>query len=120
MARPWELARRSWLALALLAVAAVLLLSAAAGERGLTRVFQLEAELDQASDRNFRLVQQISSLRGDLEMTRSDDATLERLARRQLGMVRPGEMLYFVPPATGAAATAWQDEEAVLAEDGRD
>jgi cell division protein FtsB len=78
------------------AIAGFLLLSAARGERGLERVLQLRAELDDANDRNFRLVQQISGLRRDLEMARSDDATLERLARRYLGMVRPGEVLYRV------------------------
>jgi cell division protein FtsB len=61
-------------------------------------VLQLRKELEQANDRNFRLVQQISGLRRDVEMARSDDGTLERLARRYLSMVRPGEVLYHVPP----------------------
>ena len=101
----WSFLRRSWFAIAALAVAAVLLVSAAWSERGLTRVVQLRSELEQAEDRNFRLVQQISTLRRDIEMARKDDATLEHLARRYLGMARPGEVVYRVPPAKGAAGT---------------
>jgi cell division protein FtsB len=94
----------SWLALVLFAVAGVLLLSAAKGERGMERVLQLRAELDQVNDRNFRLVQQINSLKREVEMARTDDATLERLARRYLSMVRPGEVLYHVPPEKAGGA----------------
>lgn len=98
----WSFLRRSWFAIAALAVAAVLLVSAAWSERGLSRVMQLRSELEQAEDRNFRLVQQISGLRRDIEMARKDDATLEHLARRYLGMTRPGEVVYRVPPAKPA------------------
>lgn len=99
MARFLAFLKGSWLALVLFLVAAVLLLSAAKGERGMERVLQLRAELAQVNDRNFRLVQQINALRREVEMARTDDATLERLARRYLSMVRPGEVLYHVPPA---------------------
>lgn len=105
MERVWSFMRRSWFAVATLAVAGVLLLTAVWGERGLSRVLQLRTELQQTEDRNFRLVQQISSLRRDIEMARTDDATLEHLARRYLGMARPGEVIYRVPPAQGSVAS---------------
>jgi len=120
VARALAFVQRSWLAIAMFAIAGILLLSAAKGERGVERVVHLRAELEAANDRNFRLVQQISGLRRDLEMARSDDATLERLARRYLGMVRPGEVLYHVPPVTtgitsneedGPAASATSDSQ---------
>jgi len=128
VAPTWSLLRRSWFAVAALAVAIVLLISAAWSERGLSRVAQLRAELEQTEDRNFRLVQQISALRRDIEMARTDDATLEHLARRYLGMARPGEVVYRVSPAKDAAgnpapappAAAWderydaQEDEAVI------
>jgi cell division protein FtsB len=98
VARLLAFLKGSWLALALCAIAAGLLLSAAFGDHGIARIVQLRAELEQANDRNFRLVQQISSVKREVEMARSDDATLERLARRYLSMVRPGEVLYHVPP----------------------
>jgi cell division protein FtsB len=99
-----EVLRRSWLALLLGGVAAVLLLSAVKGERGLARVLQLERELEQANDRNFHLVQEIDRMRRDLTMVRGDDGALERVARRHLGMVRPGEVLYRVRPRPGTTA----------------
>lgn len=124
MAPSWSFLRRSWFAVVALAVAAVLLVSAAWSERGLSRVLQLRKELAETEDRNFRLVQQISALRRDVEMARTDDATLEHLARRYLGMARPGEVIYRVPSpkeasdgASGIAASgrgpAEQDEVAV-------
>jgi cell division protein FtsB len=118
VARTWEWLRQSWLAMALFALATALLASAAWSERGLSRVWQLRTEVEEAKDRNFRLVQQISTLRRDLEMARSDDATLEHLARRYLGMVRPGEVLYRVPAAAGGGAdedAAALDDEATVA-----
>jgi len=98
--------RRSWLGLLLGSLSAALLLSAVNGERGLARVIQLDTELELANDRNFHLVQEIDRLRHDLKMVRSDDATLERVARRHLGMVRPGEVLYRVRPRPEATALA--------------
>lgn len=126
----WSFMRRSWFAIAALAVAGVLLLTAAWGERGLSRVLQLRSELAQTEDRNFRLVQQISTLRRDIEMARTDDATLEHLARRYLGMARPGEVIYRVPSAPGSGrasrpsgtqtgeASIAEDDEAVVAPSG--
>jgi cell division protein FtsB len=102
--RIWSFVRRSWFAMAALTVAAVLLLTAAWGERGLSRVLQLRSELAQTEDRNFRLVQQISALRRDIELARTDDRRLEQLARRYLGLARPGEVIYRVPPSGGDSA----------------
>ena len=120
----WGFFRQSWLAMGLFALATALLASAAWSERGIGRVWQLRGEVEEAQDRNFRLVQQISTLRRDLEMARSDDATLEHLARRYLGMVRPGEVLYRVPTAADAGgdedAAALDDEAKVAPSDGVD
>jgi cell division protein FtsB len=122
--RIWSFVRRSWFAIAALSVAGVLLLTAAWGERGLSRVLQLRSELAQTEDRNFRLVQQISTLRRDIELARTDDSRLEQLARRYLGMARAGEVIYRVPPAAGTSATgraamlpAGTDEHALADED---
>jgi cell division protein FtsB len=118
VARLWEFVQRSWLALALLGVATVLTASAVLGDRGLTRVLHLQAELDQANERNFGLLQEINARWRDLEMARTDDPTLERLARRHLGMVRPGEILYVVPPAKtdGTSLPRDEDDGAITAE----
>jgi len=106
-----EALRRYWLAIALFALAAILLVSAATSERGLARVLQLERELEATNERNFRLVQEISELREQQALLRTDDRTLERLARRHLSMVRPGEVLYHVPPPADEAADAAKNEK---------
>lgn len=111
MTHVWEFVRRSWLAVALLAVAGVLLASAVGGDRGLTRVLHLQDELERANDRNFGLMQQVSAQRRDLDMARTDDATLERLARRHLGMARPGETLYLLPAETQRETGLPRDED---------
>jgi len=103
--RALEFLRRSWLAVALFAFAGILFLSAAKGERGLERVLQLQREVEESNDRNFHLVQQISELRREQTLLESDDATLERTARQHLSMVRPGEVLYHVPPPQPADTT---------------
>jgi cell division protein FtsB len=40
----------------------------------------------------------IDGLRGRIDRLRSDPGTLERLAREDLGMVRPGDVIIELPP----------------------
>jgi cell division protein FtsB len=105
VARALEFLRRSWLAVGLFTAAGILLLSAARGERGLARVLQLQREVEAINDRNFHLVQEINELREQQASVRDDPATVERLARRHLSMVRPGEVLYHVPPPAPGASS---------------
>ena len=55
----------------------------------------LEAKVEQTQQR-------IDSLRQRLERLRGDPATLERLAREELGMVRPGDVVIVLPEEKGA------------------
>jgi cell division protein FtsB len=45
----------------------------------------------------------IDELRGRIDRLRSDPGTLERLAREDLGMVRPGDVIIELPPEPGSA-----------------
>jgi len=103
-----------WLAIALASLSAVLLYSAVNGERGLRHVFRLEAELAEATERNFRRVQEISALRRQVRAIREDDAYLERVARRRLSFARQDEILYRVLPDRGSAG---MDDDAGRKED---
>jgi cell division protein FtsB len=90
-----------WLAIGFATLSAVLLYSALNGERGVKHVFRLEADLADANDRNFRLVQGISTLRDQVRRIRTDDGALELVARRRLSLVRRDETLYrILPPRT--------------------
>jgi cell division protein FtsB len=46
--------------------------------------------------------QRIAALRYRIERLNHDPATLERLAREELGYVRPGDVVIVLPPAAGA------------------
>lgn len=47
--------------------------------------------------------ERIEDLHGRIERLRSDPGTLERLAREDLGMVRPGDVVVELPELTAAA-----------------
>jgi len=91
-----QAARERWLAIALVGLGCALLGSAVAGEHGLAKIRGLRRELAHVNDRNFQLVQGIDRARTELHRIRTDDAALDRVARRRLGLVRDGETLYQV------------------------
>ena len=66
------------------------------GEQGLVRYRQLQRELRDLRERNARLARQIRQMRLEVSRLRDDDVTLERVARQDLGMVRPGELVFVV------------------------
>ena len=47
--------------------------------------------------------ERIEGLRGRIDRLRHDPDTLERLAREELGMVRPSDVVIVLPPAPAAA-----------------
>ena len=51
----------------------------------------LESRIEDTQER-------IDELRGRIDRLRSDPGTLERLAREDLGMVRPGDVIIELPP----------------------
>lgn len=80
-------------------VAAGLILSAVTGDQGLRGAWRLDREVAEAEQKNFELVQRISAIREEIRAIENDDETLERVARRQAHLVRPGEVLYRLSPA---------------------
>lgn len=84
---------------AILAVAAVITIDALVGEKGLLQTFR-------ASRDHARIVQSIATLRHEnarlrdtARRLREDPATIEEVARRELGLVKPGEVLVIVRDA---------------------
>ena len=83
----------------LLGILAILLLaSALAGAGGLAGVGSLGREVSAAEQQNFELVQETHQIREEIWALRNNDETLERVARRQAHLVRPGETLYRLRP----------------------
>ena len=64
------------------------------GDQGLPRYRRLSYELDDARGANRKLRKEIAALRGEVHDLRSDPEALERIARDELGMIKPDEVLF--------------------------
>lgn len=74
----------------------VLLLDGLLGEHGLARTIEAHKELRVAAESVERLRQENAALRDQARRLQEDPATLESLARRELGLIRRGEILVVV------------------------
>jgi cell division protein FtsB len=90
--------------LLLLAIAAVAY-SAVLGQGGLAHLRALRAERQRLGQEAVALIQQNDTLRDEIKRLTTDDRFLESYARRELDLVRPGEIVFrFHRPARPPAA----------------
>ena len=68
--------------------------SALIGEDGVAHLLRLRAERRALGDTAFGLLERNRRLRDAIARLKDDDVYLEGLARRQLGLVRPNELVY--------------------------
>lgn len=81
------------------ALIVTLALFAIFGERGALHLWRLRQEKRKIDEKNFLLQRENELLRERIYRLRHDDLYLEKVAREELGLVRPGEILYrFVSP----------------------
>ena len=85
-------ARRFW-SQAVLFVACVLAVNAVFGDKGLTDTLRARKAYAAATDDLARLKRENAALRDQVRRLRNDPATIESVARGELGLVRPGEIL---------------------------
>jgi len=78
----------------LLIVTAGVAASALFGKQGARHLGRLRAERRQAAEATFALLRSNAQLRDEIDRLRHDERHLEQLARRQLGLVRPGELVF--------------------------
>lgn len=64
------------------------------GERGALHLWRLRAEKGKLDEQNHRLQQENQELRQRIYGLRHDDFYLEKIAREELNLVRPGEVIY--------------------------
>jgi len=64
------------------------------GERGMIHLWRLRGEKIKLSERNFRLQTENEILRERILKLHHDNLYLEKVAREELGLVRPGEIVY--------------------------
>ncbi len=85
---------RTWLSLALIALLLGFALFTTFGERGMLHVWRLSGEKKRLGEKNFRLHRQNEILRDKINHLRHDNRYLEKVAREDLGLVWPGEIVY--------------------------
>lgn len=84
----------SWPLYLLGALILALALVTVVGERGVLLLWRLRGEKNQLDEQNYRLQLENESLRQRIARLRRDDFYLEKLAREELNLVRPGDVVY--------------------------
>ena|SRR5215831_3627444 len=84
--------RRFW-SQAILFAACVILVNALFGEKGLTDSVRARKASAAAAQDLARLKRENAALRDEVRRLRSDPGTIEAVARGELGLVKPGEIL---------------------------
>jgi len=93
-----------WLIYLFSALIVLLALMTVVGERGVLHLWRLRGEKNRLDEQNFRLQKENEALRHRIYRIRNDNAYLEKLAREELNLVRPGEIVYrFSNPAARPA-----------------
>ncbi|MBI4522201.1 MAG: septum formation initiator family protein [Deltaproteobacteria bacterium] len=83
-----------WLIILLSLVMCSLALFTVFGERGVLHLWRLWDEKKTLDEKIFLLQKENETLRERAYRMRHDDQYLERVAREELGLVRPGEIVY--------------------------
>ena len=69
------------------------------GEKGMFHLFRLKKELARIKEANVQLEKENAKLQEDVERLKHEKRTIEEIARKELGMVKEGEIIYqFDPP----------------------
>ncbi|HEY7316577.1 MAG TPA: septum formation initiator family protein [Candidatus Binatia bacterium] len=76
-----------------------LLMLTAVGERSVLHLWRLWGEKAKLDEENYRLQNENEGLRQRISKLRNDNFYLEKMAREELNLVRPGEIIYRFPPA---------------------
>jgi len=86
-----------------LLTAAILVWTVGALAAQYTRTYTLARQAAQLDQRRRDLATENQALRDEIQRLRTDDAYIERLARTELGLVRPGEVEFLVVPPKGTS-----------------
>jgi cell division protein FtsB len=97
--------RRRTLQLLLAFVTLVLIINALVGERGLMETLRARRQHQELVSAIEQLRAENARLREDARRLRTDPGTIEALARQELGLIKPGEMLFIIKDARPAQTT---------------
>ncbi len=82
--------------LAAVFVAVVVILDALLGDRGLVAMLRVRRQYQELSETVARQRAENVRLREEARRLREDPSAIEELARRELGLIRPGERVFIV------------------------
>lgn len=88
--------------LLLLFVASLIVVDALVGDRGLLAMLRARHEYDQLASVIDRERAENAQLRDEARRLRDDPSAIEEVARRELGLIKPGEKVFIIktlPPA---------------------
>jgi cell division protein FtsB len=94
---------RRWVITGLCVFLLALGLLIVSGERGILHFWRLMEDKRKLEAANFLLLQENDGLRRKIQRLRHDDLYLEKVAREELGLARPGEIIYRFAPAQSRA-----------------
>ena len=77
-------------------VAIVVVVDALIGDRGLLAMLRARRQYDELSDTIARQRAENARLREEVRRLTDDPSAIEELARRELGLIRPGERVFIV------------------------
>ena len=93
---PSSLFRRRGVHLLLIFVTLVLVIDALIGEKGLMESMHAQRQFRELGASLERLRGDNARLRDEARRLKEDPATIESLAREQLGLIRPGEIMFIL------------------------
>jgi cell division protein FtsB len=96
--------RRSILNSLLIFAAGVLLVDALVGDKGLMERLRARRQLQQAEASLASIRQENAQMREYVRRLNEDSTLIELLAREELGLIRPGEVLFIIKEAERPAA----------------
>jgi cell division protein FtsL len=64
------------------------------GEKGILQLLRLQKEVDRIKERNIKLEEENQKLKEEVRRLQKDKRYIEEIARRELGMVKEGEIIY--------------------------
>ena len=92
--RPEALRGGRWAFLLALFLSFIVLAIALFRPGGVLEVYQLSERVQVTEEEISALGEENAELKGEIETLRGDPRTLERIAREELGLVKPGETVY--------------------------
>jgi cell division protein FtsB len=78
----------------ILLLISVMIFFAFFGNKGLLQVYRLKKEFKEIERANMELQRENKRLRAEIENLRTNKKYIEELARRELGLVKKGEIVY--------------------------